>query len=289
MSEGNVKPFVNRYEEQAGVDVFAEAAANANANPAEEREPANQNEDLPEFVSEEAPEPVAKPKVKFEKVKSGRGPAYVAIAMSAIAIGVAGYSAWSQQGMQIALTEQIDSLKGYTINTRMIQDSIVKRQEQTTVSISKNTQSIQSISDIRSDLLIYNAALEQMKGEVVTIRGSVAKGQTALGEQRTAIEILTDRVGFIEDEPVKKVTRVITPKKTNVPNPKVDSSKIEGSSLASIDAWGSQINVMLRDENGNWIPLSQGDFYKGWQLVSVSDNKATFKEDKRILTLKIEG
>tara|TARA_R110002167_G_scaffold204404_11_gene408587 strand:+ start:4960 stop:5838 length:879 start_codon:yes stop_codon:yes gene_type:complete len=292
MSGDNVRPINAAAEDQ---DAFEQANASEEGLGSAEK-----GDDLDldlELASEEPvrvdePELIEepKPKSKPDVVKSGRAPAYIAMGMSAIAIAVSGLSFVSQKGLQAGMDEQIASVEDYVTDLRIKTEGMQSQVAANTSAVKQNTTQLQSISSIRGEMLIYNSALDQMKSDIESMKSTATQGQTLIGEQRTALESLTGRVSKLESRPVKVASKTVrkarpAPRKS----PAVDVTKIEGASLSSIDSWGTQTNVMLRGEDGQWIPMSKGDFYKGWQFVSAKADKATFRNGKKTRSIKVEG
>lgn len=293
MTTDNVSQLKRIDVDRSDKDPFLEANANSELEHLEEAyQEVKVGADLPEDVavaeSSEIPEQIQSVKAKHKKAGTGRGVTFTAMGLSLVAIASSSYSVWSQESIRGAISEQITSVETYATDLRILTEAMTLQVSANTGAIAENSTQAKSLTDLRGDMMIYNSVLDQMKSDVLSMRGSVVQGQELIGSQRSALDALTGRVSSLESKPIPKTAKVYRTT-TPVQKAKVDTTTIGGASLASIDAWGSQTNVMLRDENGGWVSLLEGDFYKGWQLISARGNKAEFKNGKQNRSIRLEG
>ena len=130
----------------------------------------------------------------------------------------------------------------------------------------------ETISGLRSEL-------DGFKGDLVNQGTSIEKHQKEIEELGEQIKKLNARAAIVP----KKVVQRTPVKKANT-----DPSLIEGAYVASIDLWGTQPYVMLREENGSWVPLTMGDYYKGWRLEGAIGSEAVFQKGSKTKRLTIK-
>lgn len=288
MSTDNVKPL--RQQEAVEVDPFeqAQVADHPESIRADREEVAHGQLDPNEALDpEDAPEPVRRVKQQTAKAGAGKGLSYTAIGLSLVAIAMSGVSIMGQQGLSQSVTSQLSSLEGYVTEAREQAENVLQRVAENTKAIAGNTQKIVSFADLQSELAIYGSVLDQMKADTSAMRTVLNNNHASIQTHNAALDDIRSRVTKLESTP-KPIAKAVQ-KARPAPKPKVDTSSLDGAVLGSIDAWGAQMNVMLRDPEGKWVAVGQGDYYNGWRLLTASGTTATFKKGSETRKLTVEG
>ena len=123
--------------------------------------------------------------------------------------------------------------------------------------------------------------------ELIDIRAGLENQQKVLSEHRSDIDLVSKDVKTLNERPpVRQVVREV---RTTAPRTQLQSTTtLEGATLASIDMWGTQPYVVLRDNAGGWVPLQAGDTYRGWFLESASGSEAVFKAGTKTRRMSVE-
>ena len=143
-----------------------------------------------------------------------------------------------------------------------------------------------SIDAIRKDIQELQATISAMRGELNGFKGSLEDNSASIDSHQKQIDELSDQIKKLNARAAsapKKVVQKAPVKKVNT-----DPSLIEGAYVASIDLWGTQPYVMLREENGSWVPLTMGDYYKGWRLEGAIGSEAVFQNGSKTKRLTIK-
>jgi len=209
----------------------------------------------------------------------GNKPSVLALVVSFVAIGLAGYSVVDQKMVSndvnaklenisievekipeiISIQEELVELKEKIESSTELQELINRTNRDLVVAQNK-------IENVAIELNANNVTQSMHSEEIVAIQGHLKK----LSKEMKG---LTKRPKITKA--VKKRNRVI-----------VKAPVIGGASLATIDIWGGVVFAILKDVSGNLVPIARGDYYKDWQLVSIGVRKVTFKKGKIKKSLK---
>ncbi|WP_444928298.1 hypothetical protein ACJJI4_24020 (plasmid) [Microbulbifer sp. TRSA002] len=220
------------------------------------------------------------------KSKQGGVVNAIALLVSVGAVGVAGYSVINQKSGQEATLKNIESLDVAIGNLNTRTDDLTAELSGTKKSIQSNSDRLVSIGILQKDLQNLNTSLSSMRGELDGLKVKLESNSTSIGKQQQRVNELKDELKKVAVRAASAPKRVV--QKAPTKNMSTDPSKIEGSYLASIDLWGTQKSVMLREVNGNWIPLTRGDYYKGWRLEGADGYEAIFKQGSKTKRLMIK-
>lgn len=230
----------------------------------------------------------AKPhKVKAPKQKkTGSFIGVIALLVSVGAAGIAGYSVINQKAGQTAAMDSMGSLDAAigTLNTRT--DELTAELSGTQKGVQSNSDRLVSIDGIRKDIQDLQATISAMRGELNGFKGGLEDNSASIDSHQKQIDELSDQIKKLNARAAsapKKVVQKAPAKEVNT-----DSSQIEGAYVASIDLWGIQPYVMLREENGSWVPLTMGDYYKGWRLEGAIGSEAVFQNGSKTKRLTIK-
>lgn len=231
------------------------------------------------------PEKVKKPK-KPSNNKTGGIILGAAMLVSIVAIGIAVFSLFTQRASHsetVATYSSIEEAIG----------SLTTKTDEMTVDLSgakKNIQSNQEkialVEGVRLDVNAVQDAIQDLKKEMASLNSKLDKNTQGIDENKNSINKLSKDVESISNRPAPKVqSSKIAPAKKRV---SYDPSMLEDATLASIDQWGTQSYVMLRNTSGEWIPLTSGDYYKGWRFIGSDGNEASFKRGSKTRRLVIQ-
>lgn len=209
----------------------------------------------------------------------------IALLVSVGAAGIAGYSVINQKAGQAAAMNSMESLDSAigTLNTRT--DELTAELAGTQKGVQSNSDRLVSIDAIRKDIQELQATISAMRGELNGFKGSLEDNSASIDSHQKQIDELSDQIKKLNARAASAPKKVVqkAPEKVNT-----DPSLIEGVYVASIDLWGTQPYVMLREENGSWVPLTMGDYYKGWRLEGAIGSEAVFQNGSKTKRLTIK-
>ena len=210
----------------------------------------------------------------------------IALLVSVGAAGIAGYSVINQKSGQAAAMNSMESLDSAigTLNTRT--DELTAELAGTQKAVQSNSDSLVGVDGIRKNIQELQATISAVRGELNAFKGSLEANSASIDSHQKQIDELSDQIKKLNARAAsapKKVVQKAPVKKVNT-----DPSLIEGAYVASIDLWGTQPYVMLREENGSWVPLTMGDYYKGWRLEGAIGSEAVFQNGSKTKRLTIK-
>jgi hypothetical protein len=179
----------------------------------------------------------------------------------------------------VGMTESI-----FDLNLR--NEEITKGLSDTRLSVQNNDARIATLGQVQSDIQVIRSALTGVQDELIDIRAGLDSQKQVLDEYRSDIDLVSKEMKTLSERPpVRQVVREVR----TAPQAKArPTGTLEGATLASIDMWGSQPYVVLRDDAGAWVPLQAGDTYRGWFLQSASGNEAVFKAGTETRRMAVE-
>lgn len=233
-------------------------------------------------------------KLKFNKSKSTTNQnksikviSGVAIVLSSIAIIGSGYSILSQEGVRQKLTEGFVSIESSISDLTDRSDLFQSSLSGITSDVSANTADISKLKSLQSDLANIHQEINLLRSEANQVNDLLITHKQTLGDHGSVLSELQKSVKKLNERPkpvVRKVSATKTPPKKVITN----SNTIEGAELSTIDRWGLQSYVVLRDSDGKWIPLQRGDVYKGWRFTGITGEKAFFNNGSQTKKLTVE-
>lgn len=228
--------------------------------------------------------PIKVPTIKQKNKRNYMGGATLAI--SIIAILAAGYSIVEQKQSQAVFQESLDVVSTDTNELSLKSDdlavSIIKVQDK----VHLNTNNIVKFDTIQDYIADLDKQIEDKLEEIEIMKGRMDRHDKTLEDHGNELKELGIKIKkySVRRTPAKKATKKVAAKKVYD-----DPTKLKDAVVASIDTWGTQPYVMLRNEKGDWIPMAMGDYYKGWKLSGVMGSEAVFKKGRKIRKLAIEG
>lgn len=238
-------------------------------------------------------EPIEAPiKAKPEKIKAlkqkkgGSFVGVVALLLSVIAVGIAGFSVVNQKAGQAAALKNVESMDSAIGNLNAKTDELTAELAGTVKDVQSNSNRLASIDGLRKEIQSLQSTISVMRSEMDSFKSSLETQGVSIDEHQKQINELGDQIKKLDaraESAPKKVRR-----KDSVKTVNTDPGFIEGAYVASIDLWGTQPSVMLREESGNWVPLTMGDYYKGWRLDDAIGSEAVFRKGSKTKRLTIK-
>lgn len=235
------------------------------------------------------PKPSKQKPVKPKVVKTGNGGKVLGVTAVVISLSALVFSAYigfqqsngveSIRQSMVGMTESI-----FDLNLR--NEEVSKGLVDTQSAVDANNTKIATLGQLQSDIRGIRGALNGVQDELTDIRAGLNNQRKILDEHRSDIDWVSKEVKTLSERPpVRQVVREVR----IAPQAKVQTqSTLEGATLASIDTWGSQPYVVLRDDTGDWVPLQTGDTYRGWYLQSASGSEAVFKAGTKTRRMVVE-
>lgn len=247
------------------------------------------------LIIEDRKEEIKPEKVKKRNIKNSKSVAsLLAVILSVAAIGSVGYI-----GFKVDKVETLFSQKTLSQDEKV--EGLISQSEtfSTQMGQVKEIQAVH-VANIEA-VLATNEGVATLKQQFFLLAGEVQEIRQALDNHSKMIAGQTKDIGSLQTH-VKQIKlqqlrakRVAKPKSTLVnksvkkPQPQ-DPTKLEGSTVSSIDVWGKRIYVMLKEPRGSnsvWVPLTIGDRYKGWTLKSAEGTRVVFTNDGKTRNLEI--
>lgn len=171
-----------------------------------------------------------------------------------------------------------------TINTRT--DELAAELAGTQKDVQSNSDGLVGVDGIRKNIQEMQTTMSATRGELNAIKGSQEANSASIDAHQKKIDELMDLIKKLNARAASVTKKVV--QKVPVKQVNIDPSLIEGAYVASIDLWGAQPYVMLRDENGNWVPLTTDDYYRGWRLEGAVGYEAVFQNGSKTKRLTIK-
>lgn len=277
------KSDANDVAENEAVSPFDEAGKIEPVMPAEVTAEVNEALDKAANQSKEQPEP--QKVASRKKAKSSRGSmSAIALAFSLVAMAGAGYSVWHQQGYGqevssslVSVDEAIGSLTSRT-------DEIYAGLSDAEKTIALTTDRLAKVESQAALSQTNKSSIDGMAGALKELTGRTDEHQNTLTKYGQEYADLKQKFSSLSKrtKSTKKVVRKVAPVV------KDDPTNIEGATLSSLDMWGTRRSAVLRDANGQWVPLTQGDFYKGWRFTGIHGQEALFKKGSKTRRLTVK-
>lgn len=209
-----------------------------------------------------------------------------ALVISIVAALIAGYSVYKQGDIQSELTKTTDSLNMGMYNLAGKSENFTKEILILNERVTINARSLAALDAIHVHIAGIDKQIEDKHEEIEIMKGRIDRHDKTFETHATELKEL----GFkIKKFTARRVTPSESTKKVTIVKKAYDNpNKLNGAVVASIDIWGTQQSVMLHNESGKWIPMSIGDYYKGWRLSGLMGSEAVFKKGKKIRKLTIE-
>ena len=235
----------------------------------------------------EAPVRAKPEKVKAPKQKKGGGfVVVIAVLLSFVALGIAGYSVINQKAIQVAAQKNMESLDTAigSLNTKT--DELTANLAGTQKDVLTNSDRLVAVDGIRKDIQNMQETISGLRSELDGFKGDLVSQGTSIEKHQKEIDELGEQIKKLNARAASVPKKVV--QRTPVKKANTDPSLIEGAYVASIDLWGTQPYVMLREENGSWVPLTMGDYYKGWRLEGAIGSEAVFQKGSKTKRLTIK-
>lgn len=235
----------------------------------------------------ESPVKVKPEKVKPIKQKKGGGfIGVVALLLSLVALGLAGFSVVTQKAGQMAVRKDMESLDSAIGSLNSKADDLTVNLADTQKEVQSNTDRLVSLDGIRKDIQSLQTTVSLMRGDLDGVKGNLKSQGVSIEQRQKEINELSEQIKKLNARPASVPKKVV--QRAPVQKDDSDPSLIEGAYVASIDLWGTQPYVMLRAEDGGWVPLTMGDYYKGWRLEGAIGAEALFKKGSKTKKLSIK-
>lgn len=144
------------------------------------------------------------------------------------------------------------------------------------------------IEDLNGELMRVD---KDLSGKIESV---VARQKNLRNQHDESVLVVQQNTKAISelDGRLTKITSTISrpnkqARKVNVEKKEKVSRAFDGVYLASIDVWGATPYIMLKERTDGWIPLTEGDVYKGWRLVSIGTSEVSFKKGNNVQKLKV--
>jgi hypothetical protein len=237
-------------------------------------------------VPEKSDRIVQKREIQPKRKANGAALNVLTILVSISAIGVAGYAIYNQAGIESKITTEANRLNLSVGDLNQRTDNLMVDFAQAEQSINKNRISIASIDGIRSNMTQQQNTLADFRAELASIKSAQDQLTTSMNDNTTGMATISRAVQALKARPVP-IARPAAPRPTprlvvvEMPN------QIEGAVIGSIDVWGTEQYIMLREQSGSWYPLAEGDTYKDWRFSGLEVDTAIFTNGSRTKKMTI--
>ena len=209
----------------------------------------------------------------------------IALALSIIAMGGSGYHMYSQGEAGQIIKNAIDQAEEKAGAFASVFQKFTDDFKLTKNEVQNNTNRVVILEQLAKKMDSFELTISSIQEEVQAANGNIEKNQRLLS---TFESQLSDFSKVLNSRQKQKVSKRVVRKKVQE-IVKEDTNKIAGAKVTTIDQWGLESSVMLRDSHDGWIPLSTGDFYKGWRFIGVTEGEAYFTKGTKKRQLRAEG
>jgi len=263
-------------------DDFNQANANKSENPLETTDEVKAV-GLEEDPAPEPVEPVPAAKVKKAENNRGNGITWMAFLMSAAAIGL---SVYALHGLQQGKAEVMSSMDMLSVQV----DEVATQASQVTSDVSglsnqvkSNTDKLAQYDSIQDYINDLDVQIQAKMEEIEAIQNRLANHDKLLDKNSQELADLNKKVTKLS---YRKAPAVKPKKAAEIK--KAPMNNLNGTVVESIDTWGINAYVMLRDDQKKWVALLVGDKYLGWKLAGVTPTEAIFTQKGKEVRLKLE-
>ncbi|MCG8612259.1 MAG: hypothetical protein MI864_17185 [Pseudomonadales bacterium] len=219
-------------------------------------------------------------KVKRQKQKQAVGlTGVLALLFAFVALAVAGYLFISQNTGQEAVQESIESLDTVIGSLNDKTDVLTVELSGTQRDVTTNSERLLAVDGIRKDIQNLQTTITRLHGKLDGFKDSLVSQGASIEKHQKEIVELSKKIENLNTRPTSTPRKVV--QREPVEKGNIDLSRIEGASVVSIDLWGAESYVMLREENNSWVPLTIGDYYKGWRLEGAIGSEAVFRKGSK--------
>lgn len=254
---------------------------NSDATELEEEFDIVSNEDPIELKSKKLRKPDGRWKLNGVGVAAS-----IAVAISFFSVTLSSYAIRSQDRIEELSKNGIEYLENAVGTLTSRTDELAADLNGAKRTIEENSASAGRLETVISEIEGVKVAISNIKSEMLEARSALDDQKNALALQKAQVREL--EVRNVEITKAAKASPKASPKKAYVEQSK-DHTSLEGAIVASIDTWGAQPYVMLRESDGDWVPLTMGDLYKGWRFTgAISSDGALFKKGNKTKKLKVD-
>lgn len=221
------------------------------------------------------------------KISNSKVLGIAALMISLTSTALAGFVWIKQRKMDHELTARAESVdQAFAGLNQQFEDVSVKLGK-TEKTVTKSSGQLTELSGMHSDLNNLNMDLDDAQKDIRDIQMRLeADAQKSEFQQKRILELEGD-LQKARSAAVKTISHAQAPRPKPVART-ITASTIEGATIQSIDHWGAQSYVMLQEPLGSWIPLTTGDQYRGWRLISSTDSEAVFSKKSQTRTITMQ-
>ena len=240
--------------------------------------------------------PAARP--KKEKTGGGKVLSASALLLALMAAGIGGKSYMDTTQLRTDVNAAYDAMGEQIRALGMSANDLSLALSKLDSRVIENASSISGIDTGTIQSRVNDLQLELNNFERLVSKNQVATDAelTAIAQETKALEALLKeqqaayaKIGQSQGGSAPQV-KVAAPKKAAAPKSKPQTlSAIEGAELISIDQWGYDANIVLRDTvSGEFITRAVGDSFRGWRITQISstDQRAKFTNGSKTITVK---
>lgn len=218
-----------------------------------------------------------------------------AMLLSLISVGGVGYVAYEQFMQSQNLSQEAEDvttivgslsedLNNNTLNLVKLQgraDALEKDVERITPlekEMANQGEMIKAIDTASKNQFATNAELiESLKQSQQRIVDLNEQYQNLSASQQQVAKLARQKAAA---QPVTTATR-------SAPPAPVYSTHIGSAVIESMDSWGHNQYVVLKEPSGEWVSLRRGSAYEGWMFSGATDEYALFKRGDRTMKVRV--
>ena len=149
-------------------------------------------------------------------------------------------------------------------------------------------------SKIAKDIDVIHKAISNVDSQFQISQAAYEKKLDALNAEITSLKNEITQLNQVKKiTAVKNISVTAKPqKKKTRPAEVIPQASLNGIEVVSIDQWGYESNVVLRNPiTEQYQVVSQGDEFDGWLLIGFDQTNqiATFKKDGQLIVVKVSS
>tara|TARA_R110001592_G_scaffold316364_1_gene592792 strand:+ start:30751 stop:31722 length:972 start_codon:yes stop_codon:yes gene_type:complete len=147
------------------------------------------------------------------------------------------------------------------------------------------------LADQRAKIASLDSTARTQNKELEEALATIQQSQDHLDALKSSFQGLSQAqkdVVKIAEKKIAQARAASSPVRTEPPRPFI-ASTLGSAAVESMDSWGNNQYVVMRESNGSWTSVRRGSTYDGWIFTGATNEFAIFTRGDRTMKVKIGG